>query len=98
MEGKLSHTEEMMQIELRQGADVEDLLNHTGWKHLIRSLEEDSIDAWMELRKVDPHNSKEIEKQQRKIECFSMLLEKADEFIRTKEQLEEAAKMDKEIE
>lgn len=98
MEDKLSRIEEVMQLELRKGEDVESLMGHAGWKHLVQALEEDAIDGWLELRKVDPHDYKEIEKQQRKIECYSMLLEKSAEFLMTKSQLEEAAKMDNEIE
>jgi len=73
----LNFTLERLQIALREGRDVENLLEHPGWKIVIIHLENKALDAWLALKDADPFKPGDICKLQNQIKTYTGLIEEA---------------------
>jgi hypothetical protein len=73
----LTSTLERLQISLREGRDVENLLDHPGWQSVVIHLENKALDAWVSLKDADPFSPKEICELQNQIKTYTGLVEEA---------------------
>ncbi len=80
MSSKGTYEERILQ-EIRNGLEAKELINHGGWKLVIEALEEEAIEANIQLIDVDCTNSAKIFALQSVVLRYKDLLCKVHELI-----------------
>ena len=91
-------TVDSMQQALREGIDVEGLVNHAGWKIVVRLLELDALEAWGKLKDVNPRDTEKIIELQNEIKLFRRIMEKVQIALQGKQYAVEALQQENEVE
>ena len=67
--------------EVQNGTEVQDLLNHNGWKLIEESFNSDKDIALEELVKVSPHDYQKIMELQNRINMYIELVSRVRQLI-----------------